>query len=115
MMSSNIRELQQSIDKFSVDIRYQKKVLRDLEHRKSVTQGQLNAVRDPVQRLPLEISSEILLQCLPSRPKPGAQDFPMLFLNVCNSWKDIAISTPALWAAIHADEPLNDFTSLLNV
>ncbi|KAJ7657481.1 hypothetical protein B0H17DRAFT_870855, partial [Mycena rosella] len=65
------------------------------------------AVRDPVSRLPLEISSEIFIQCLPStsNPQPGARDIPMLLLNICNAWTDIALSTPALWEAIHIQFP----------
>ncbi|KAJ7102813.1 hypothetical protein C8R44DRAFT_347035 [Mycena epipterygia] len=63
------------------------------------------AILDPVARLPLEISSEIFIRCLPPLPKPGAFQVPMLFLNICNAWTDIALSTPALWASIHVDFP----------
>ncbi|KAJ7762024.1 hypothetical protein DFH07DRAFT_1020299 [Mycena maculata] len=50
----------------------------------------------------LEISS---IQCLPELPVPGASHIPMLFLNICNSWSYIALSTPALWATIHVQFP----------
>ncbi|KAJ6558245.1 hypothetical protein B0H19DRAFT_850581, partial [Mycena capillaripes] len=53
-------------------------------------------------RLPLEISSEIFLQCLPPFPAHGVvHPSGMLFLNVCNFWSDIALSTPAPWANIY--------------
>ncbi|KAJ6523676.1 hypothetical protein DFH09DRAFT_883954, partial [Mycena vulgaris] len=60
-------------------------------------------LHDPFTRLPLEISSEIFLQCsyLSPHPQAGALHIPMLLLNICNTWSDIAIATPALWAAIH--------------
>ncbi|KAJ7794143.1 hypothetical protein B0H14DRAFT_2923878 [Mycena olivaceomarginata] len=78
----------------------------------SIAHRQLNTIRDPVERLPLEISSEIFLQCLPSSessgstvfpPKPHRLTAPMLLLNICNAWTDVALSTPALWAAIRLD------------
>ncbi|KAJ7678787.1 hypothetical protein B0H17DRAFT_1235131 [Mycena rosella] len=103
----SVQELQARINDVSVDIDRQKEVLKKLEHSKSALQRQLNAVRDPVSRLPPEISSEIFIQCLPStsNPHPGARDIPMLFLNICNAWTDIALSTPALWEAIQIQFP----------
>ncbi|KAJ6525106.1 hypothetical protein DFH09DRAFT_936997, partial [Mycena vulgaris] len=90
-------ELELRIDKLSADIIQQKEVLKQLESSKSAAQRQLNAIRDPVARLPLEISSDILIQCLPVRPGPNTSDAPLLFLNICNAWTDITLSTPALW------------------
>ncbi|KAJ6510707.1 hypothetical protein C8R45DRAFT_775783, partial [Mycena sanguinolenta] len=84
-----IRELDTKID-------FHKELLKQLQNDKSLLQRQLNAVHDPIARLPLEISSQIFLQSLP-HPKPGASDVPMLLLNVCNTWTDIALSTPDLW------------------
>ncbi|KAJ7457970.1 hypothetical protein B0H11DRAFT_203694 [Mycena galericulata] len=55
---------------------------------------------DPIGRLPFEISSEIFVQCIPSRPKPGAHHFPMVLLNICRAWTVIALSTPQLWDSI---------------
>ncbi|KAJ7457320.1 hypothetical protein FB451DRAFT_1008992, partial [Mycena latifolia] len=89
----------------SADISRQKEVLKSLERSKSAAQHQLNALRDPVARLPVELSSEIFIQCLPSRPAPNAGDAPLLLLSICKAWTDIALSTPALWTAIHADKP----------
>ncbi|KAF7336743.1 hypothetical protein MVEN_02109400 [Mycena venus] len=100
----SVEELEARIAKLSVDIDLQKEVLRQLENQKSAAQRQLNAIRDPMTRLPLEISSQIFLQCLPSEgPMPEPRSAPILFLNVCNAWTEIALSTPALWAAIRLD------------
>ncbi|KAJ6525074.1 hypothetical protein DFH09DRAFT_996332, partial [Mycena vulgaris] len=103
----SVEELEARIESLSADIERQKEVLKKLEKSKSAIQRQLNNVRDPVERLPLEISSEIFLQCsrLPPRPQPGARYIPMLLMNICNAWSDIAIATPALWAAIHIEFP----------
>ncbi|KAJ7512409.1 hypothetical protein B0H11DRAFT_1951100 [Mycena galericulata] len=97
---SSVDELNACIENLSADIERQKKILKDLEHSKSFYQRKLNDIRDPVAQLPLEISSEIFLQCLPYMPGPSANDAPILLLNVCNAWSEIAISTPALWAEI---------------
>ncbi|KAJ7512855.1 hypothetical protein B0H11DRAFT_1947694 [Mycena galericulata] len=110
----SVKELQARIETISADIAQQQKILNDLWQSKSQVQRQLNAVRDPVARLPPEISSEIFMQCLPSFPEPGAHNIPMLLLNICNTWTDIALSVPALWAAIHVVFPRTEgFRELL--
>ncbi|KAJ7727244.1 hypothetical protein B0H16DRAFT_259478 [Mycena metata] len=96
----SVTKLEARIAQISSDIALQQKVLKNLERTKSAAQRQLNAIRDPVARLPLEISSEIFLGCLTSPRKPGAHVAPLLFLNICNAWTDIALSTPALWDTI---------------
>ncbi|KAJ7449988.1 hypothetical protein B0H11DRAFT_323287 [Mycena galericulata] len=101
----SVEELQARIKKISADIEQQKKILNDLERSKRLAERQLNAVRDPVAQLPLEISSEIFLQSLPPLSEPRAHHIPMLLLNVCSAWTDIALSTPALWASIHIGFP----------
>ncbi|KAJ7449989.1 hypothetical protein B0H11DRAFT_1674062, partial [Mycena galericulata] len=75
----------------------QTEVLRQLRHRRSAAQRRLNAIRDPVAQLPLEISSYIFVNCLELYPQPRAIYFPMLFLNICSAWTRIALSTPELW------------------
>ncbi|KAJ6489175.1 hypothetical protein C8R47DRAFT_1071548 [Mycena vitilis] len=102
------RELQARIEQLSVEIELQKEVLQELELSKIGVQRQLNAIRDPMARSPLELSSEIFLQCLPLEQysrKPDAATPRMLLMNVCNAWTDIALSTPALWAGTHLEHP----------
>ncbi|KAJ7827989.1 hypothetical protein B0H13DRAFT_2438545, partial [Mycena leptocephala] len=105
---SGVEELRARIAKLSTEIDRHKEVVRKLERDKSLVQQQLNAVLDPVGRLPREISSEIFLQCLPALPalpEPGGEDVPMLLLNICNAWTTIVLSIPTLWAAIHITHP----------
>ncbi|KAJ7187183.1 hypothetical protein C8R46DRAFT_1059111 [Mycena filopes] len=102
---SSVPELEALVDRLSADIQQQKELLNQLERSKSFAQRELNALRDPVTRLPLEISSEIFLQCLPAQPQPTARTCPMLLLSVCHSWTDIALYTPRLWSSIHLDFP----------
>ncbi|KAF7361443.1 hypothetical protein MSAN_01177400 [Mycena sanguinolenta] len=86
-----------------------KELLNELERDKILAQRQLNNVLnlDPIAHLPLEISSEIFLLCLDPFPMPGALPHcvPRLLLSICRAWTDIALSTPALWAAIHIRFP----------
>ncbi|KAJ7120409.1 hypothetical protein C8R43DRAFT_853873, partial [Mycena crocata] len=55
------------------------------------------AIFDPVAKLPLELSSDIFLRCLPDDPAPNEAVAPMLLLRVCHAWSDIALSTALLW------------------
>ncbi|KAJ7831520.1 hypothetical protein B0H14DRAFT_2280725, partial [Mycena olivaceomarginata] len=55
------------------------------------------SIVDPIQRLPVEISSAIFVYCLPEFPRPSPGFAPMIFLHVCHAWSSIAVSTPALW------------------
>ncbi|KAF7328768.1 F-box domain-containing protein [Mycena venus] len=98
----SVQELHARIEKLSSEIQLQKDsgILIELERDKRLIQRQLNAVLDPVARLPVEISSEIFLQSLSPFPEPSLRHSPMLLLNICNAWSDIALSTPELWAAI---------------
>ncbi|KAJ7233771.1 hypothetical protein C8J57DRAFT_1019825, partial [Mycena rebaudengoi] len=83
----------------SANITRQKKVLEDLERSRADTQRQLNCLLDPISRLPVEISPQIFILCLPDssdrRPDPAAA--PLLLLRICSVWANIALSTPALW------------------
>ncbi|KAJ7682398.1 hypothetical protein DFH06DRAFT_293398, partial [Mycena polygramma] len=99
--------LRARIEALSSKITAQRQLLKNLERDKSRVQAQLNAALDPIARLPLEISSEIFLQTLPPTPeRPAAQASPMLLLNVCRAWTDIAISIPQLWTGICVVCPL---------
>ncbi|KAJ6525037.1 hypothetical protein DFH09DRAFT_1286223 [Mycena vulgaris] len=101
------------LEAHSADIDRQQ-ALRKLEHSQSAVRRRLNDARDPVAQLPFEISSDIFIRCLPPRPQPGAHHAPMLLLNICNAWTEIAIATPALWVAIHVVFPrANGFHELL--
>ncbi|KAJ6544613.1 hypothetical protein DFH09DRAFT_928274, partial [Mycena vulgaris] len=102
---ASVAALHARIEEISLAITRQKEILRDLEQTKSDAQSELNNILDPMARLPLELSSDIFLRCLPDKPIPRARFAPLLFLNVCRSWSKIAISTPRLWAAIHLESP----------
>ncbi|KAJ7123820.1 hypothetical protein C8R43DRAFT_1031662 [Mycena crocata] len=101
MAPSSLDDLRARIEDISSAITRQRSALRDLEKAKSELQRHLNAILDPITRLPLEISSDIFLRCLPATPSPSHDVSPTTFLGVCHSWSDIALATPSLWAAFH--------------
>ncbi|KAJ7334956.1 hypothetical protein DFH08DRAFT_965689 [Mycena albidolilacea] len=105
----SVKELRTQIEKISDETELQKKFLAKLRSDKSLLQHQLNAVLDPVARLPPETSSNIFLHCLspvpaldlpPSGACGGPDTYLILLLTVCNAWTTIALSTPDLWTAI---------------
>ncbi|KAJ7982993.1 hypothetical protein DFH06DRAFT_904033, partial [Mycena polygramma] len=62
-------------------------------------------------RLPVEVNSEIFIHCLPSGPegfdsikydrmKPRSRNAPLLLLQICRTWRDIALGTPRLWSTV---------------
>ncbi|KAJ7187147.1 hypothetical protein C8R46DRAFT_1274308 [Mycena filopes] len=101
----SVQELEARLDDIEADIEAQEERLNQLKRNKCAVRRELNSLRDPVARLPPEIASEIFIQCLPDRRKPAAGEAPMLLLQVCNGWSDIAISTAALWSTIQITLP----------
>ncbi|KAJ6508526.1 hypothetical protein C8R45DRAFT_1208185 [Mycena sanguinolenta] len=79
---------------------------------------ELSAQRDKIQayidshkalishprRLPPDILRVIFVSCLPTNRNAvmSAQVAPLLLCRVCSAWRTIALSTPRLWASIHA-------------
>ncbi|KAJ7613017.1 hypothetical protein FB45DRAFT_1065143 [Roridomyces roridus] len=70
---------------------------------------------DPMTRLPVEISSDILAQSLPM-PRWGVWKTLTVLLRVCHRWREIALSSPAVWSTI-SDEgiPVAKFVDLLDI
>ncbi|KAJ7019460.1 hypothetical protein C8F04DRAFT_895091, partial [Mycena alexandri] len=83
-----------------------KKFLEILNENKTLLLQQLAVVATfPVLTLPVEITQEIFIQCLPfDQCRPFVTQVetytPLTLLGVCREWRDIALSTPELWAAL---------------
>ncbi|KAK7018360.1 hypothetical protein R3P38DRAFT_1298338 [Favolaschia claudopus] len=65
----------------------------------------------PMLALPAEIVSEVFLNFLP--PYPDFPDHtgllsPILLCQICSFWRQIALSTPALWRAVGIDLRINE-------
>jgi hypothetical protein len=79
---------------------------------------ELSAQRDQIQayidshkalishprRLPVDILREIFIACLPANRNAviSAWEAPLLLGRICSAWRTIALSTPRLWASLHA-------------
>ncbi|KAJ7167804.1 hypothetical protein C8R46DRAFT_1094193, partial [Mycena filopes] len=69
----------------------------------------MGSVVYPVLSLPHEITSEIFLHCLPPIPElrsdaesgPSVALAPLLLIQICRTWRNVALSTPQLWNNLH--------------
>ncbi|KAK7000398.1 hypothetical protein R3P38DRAFT_3058258 [Favolaschia claudopus] len=108
----------QNSSKLAAAIKAKRTHLRDLISRSRQARHKLNLCVDPMARLPLELQSLIFLRALPVVPlwKPAREHNtlgPMVFLNICRLWRDIALATPKLWCDIIMDLPLGSNYSKL--
>ncbi|KAJ6488246.1 hypothetical protein C8R47DRAFT_511074 [Mycena vitilis] len=114
---SSAQDLLTHIVELSFAIDDQKQILEDLKARRIDAQRNLNALRDPISRLPVEISSEIFRCCVSDAPGPDSGSAPTVVLGVCHRWSSIAVSTPSLLNTVYSDCPLDapNFYKLLEV
>ncbi|KAK7023170.1 hypothetical protein R3P38DRAFT_1099835 [Favolaschia claudopus] len=104
--ASQVAALQIQIDGLLSAIEVQKDVLQGLMSQHKEAQRKMNFFLDPMAQLPLEIQSMIFVfarQLGFEIPEPNPRSPPMVFLSVCRMWRDIALSTPALWSEIQLD------------
>lgn len=98
----DVEALRKKLSEISRAIEEQEMSLQDLHKQRSTVRNDLNSLRDPVTRLPLELSSNIFVACLPDTPtsKPPTPTAPAIFLCISRSWRTIALSTSSLWTSI---------------
>ncbi|KAJ6561759.1 hypothetical protein B0H19DRAFT_909252, partial [Mycena capillaripes] len=65
------------------------------------------ALLSPARRLPVDVVSDIFTACLPSDRNAimSAAECPLLLCHICRAWRDVALSTPRLWASLHIASP----------
>ncbi|KAJ6465900.1 hypothetical protein C8R47DRAFT_1201467 [Mycena vitilis] len=82
-----------------------------LKEERNDLRAKLRALRFPVLTLPVEVTSEIFLHCLPRLSdsdldfkyggmRPRSRDAPLLLLRICRTWRDIALGITRLWSTI---------------
>ncbi|KIM34837.1 hypothetical protein M413DRAFT_450033 [Hebeloma cylindrosporum] len=61
----------------------------------------------PIHHLPVDVLQEIFAACLPITHNPVVSRYeaPLLLTQVCRNWRDIVLSTPHFWSAIHIPIP----------
>ncbi|KAJ7074660.1 hypothetical protein C8F01DRAFT_32399 [Mycena amicta] len=81
--------------------------IRRLSVEMALLQHRLASYRYPVLTLPNEMTSAIFLHYIPNYPHPpplSGTGSPMTLIQVCQHWRHVALSLPALWRAIPLDE-----------
>nr|GAT58136.1 predicted protein [Mycena chlorophos] len=85
-----------------VEIPVLEDALKALLEERKWAQERLDAYAYPVLTLPNEVVSDIFLQYIPpypERPTLLGDASPTNLLQICRRWREIALSTPALWRA----------------
>ncbi|KAF7332436.1 F-box domain-containing protein [Mycena kentingensis (nom. inval.)] len=86
-----------------------KQRLAQHEQQLDVLQAQLNKIVYPILALPLEITTTIFSLCGPQLIRGyyvhylDVKSGPRRFMQVCRRWRQIALSTPTLWATVYVD------------
>ncbi|KAF7352338.1 F-box domain-containing protein [Mycena venus] len=83
-----------------------KRALHELEDARLAVERELYAsAAYPVLTLPAEITSEIFIHCLPPVGKlrfmNHRETVPLIPSAVCRVWRNITLTTPALWSTLH--------------
>lgn len=65
------------------------------------------AASAPIRRIPAKLLAMVFFHCLPDQYPPTPDAPPLLFLQVCQFWREVAISQPQLWTelAIFSNTP----------
>ncbi|KAF7355769.1 putative transesterase [Mycena sanguinolenta] len=111
-MSASLRRRLADLDAQIVEQRRvmdeQQRMLEELERTRSKVKRELRATATfPILTLPAEITTEIFLCCLPlfhplripDRVFSGYST-PLVLVSVCRLWRNIALTTPALWSKL---------------
>ncbi|KAJ7367777.1 hypothetical protein DFH08DRAFT_5319 [Mycena albidolilacea] len=84
-------------------ISFLERSLSELQSEKQLVLERLYSYKYPVLTVPTEIIAEIFIHFLPSYPVCPlllGPDSPTLLTHICRKWREIALTTPALWRAI---------------
>jgi hypothetical protein len=83
---------------------YAARYTSDLARQHKEVGARLNAVFYLILSIPAEIMSLVFVECLdpPSTddPCPTCRAVPLLLMQVCRWWRDIALSTRELWTSL---------------
>ncbi|KDQ62756.1 hypothetical protein JAAARDRAFT_149868, partial [Jaapia argillacea MUCL 33604] len=94
----------EEIDEVEVEIRKLRRQISAFEEKRDLTQSRCTKILSllaPIRRLPPEILSKIFAHALhPGFVHPLRNCLPVLLTHVCSYWRQIALSTSALWASL---------------
>ncbi|KAF8214168.1 hypothetical protein K438DRAFT_1563256, partial [Mycena galopus ATCC 62051] len=104
--------LRRRLAELDTQIAEHRRALSELENTRIAVERELSATATfPVLTLPIEITAEIFVRCLPPFANLGwiygldqFEDVaPILLTRVCRTWRDIALTTPALWSTLSVE------------
>ncbi|KAJ7183239.1 hypothetical protein C8R46DRAFT_1066351 [Mycena filopes] len=106
--TSNLRTI---IADGKAEIARYESLIKQLQAKVQAAQLRLDSGVYPILTLPLEITTQFFLWCLPSRSSDNnkwsqlqAASRPPLSLSyVCRDWREIALGTPALWTNVEVE------------
>ncbi|KIK62711.1 hypothetical protein GYMLUDRAFT_164176, partial [Collybiopsis luxurians FD-317 M1] len=110
----------EELSRLAGEISRVRKTLEELtsryDHLKTHVDAHL-ALISPLRRLPREIISEIFVQCLPTdrNPTRSLTEAPLLLTVLSKGLREIALSTPQLWNALHVFLPNTSFNSPIGI
>ncbi|KAG7097886.1 hypothetical protein E1B28_005199 [Marasmius oreades] len=101
-----LRGPQETLARLITEISRLESTLQSLYFQRDAMQAcidQHRALLSPFRHLPVDILREIFIQTLPSDhfPTRSLLQAPLLLTTVCKTWREIALTTPHLWTAIH--------------
>ncbi|KAJ7635243.1 hypothetical protein FB45DRAFT_713527, partial [Roridomyces roridus] len=81
-------------------------LIQDLTAQRQKAQDYIDAHKvllSPVRRLPPDVMQEIFLACLPAQHNAvlSGREAPQILTTICRGWRNLALSTVALWASLH--------------
>ncbi|KAJ7739921.1 hypothetical protein B0H16DRAFT_1758600, partial [Mycena metata] len=118
-------DLRRRLVELNTEIIEQKRVLRALHRDRAAVKNELNATATfPILTLPVEITTEIFILCLPTieelredhRVRSDGEylvslQVPLSLASCCRLWRTIALATPSLWTTFpfFLEENFDDF------
>ncbi|KAF7376132.1 hypothetical protein MSAN_00028100 [Mycena sanguinolenta] len=101
-----LKEPRKEAAALSVEIERLRALIHQLIQKRDDLEGFIHAheaLTSPARRLPADIIAEIFTACMPSNRNAimSTAEAPLLLCRVCRAWRDVALSTPRLWASLH--------------
>ncbi|KAF8218132.1 hypothetical protein K438DRAFT_1796358 [Mycena galopus ATCC 62051] len=105
------KELRQRLSELDSTISRHESIIEELKQQRADVVSQLEFVVYPVLTLPSEITAEIFKWCYEGGLRLLPSVAPLLLTRICHDWRELALSTPALWDTIDEieyNDPLED-------
>jgi hypothetical protein len=94
------------LEETELEILRTQELLHQLEQKRASLRRAVNHLFSAVLRLPNELSTEIILHCLPDMNLPVTANSwrtPFYFGSICHTWRDLIWSTPWIWSIVSVD------------